>query len=191
MDITNCILKDGTVILEFRTFGTKNSSQNDIASIASTGDNGHLLASHPTKSGLPQRTINGVGIFHVNRGVITSQRLFFNQDQQWLIDMNVIKMPQNSTISHLLHQQRPPILNLSDNQMESGSSNGSDLIYKGGPGGIVGDNPTMNGDDEVMYEINDEMSELLASRGLNISDLQQNEKAKTRRFKEKQMAKAV
>ena len=186
LDVTNCILKDGTVILEFRTFGTKNGSQSDVAS---NGDSGHLLGSHPNKSGLPQRVVNGVGVFHVGDGCITQQHLYWDQDMHWFHDMNVIKMPQTSTISHLLHQQRPPILNLSDTQMESGSSNGSDIA----DGGVAGHNPTVNGDDddEVMFEMGDEMSELLALRGLNISDLQQNESIKARRYKEKQMAKAI
>ena len=204
LEVTNCILKDGSVILEFRTFGSRkgdsrgsptnstNNGNNNNNTKESNGD--HLLASHPTKSGLPQKVINGVGVFHVNNGHITSQRMFWDQDQQWFSDMNVIKMPQSSTLSHFLYSRNKlsPILNLSDEHLESGSSNGSDDI-NGNNNNNNNNGYTLNGDNDVLYEMNDEMNEILALRGLNISDLQQYEdKTKLKQqSRQKQMAQAV
>ena len=84
LDVTNCILKDGSVILEFRTFGTRKGDTRGSPT-NSSNSNEHLLASPATKSGLPQKVINGVGVFHVNDGQITGQKLFWDQDQQFFL----------------------------------------------------------------------------------------------------------
>jgi len=218
LEVTNCILKDGAVILEFRTFGSRkgdarssptNSHNGDHPNGLSgnggagggAGDDAHnqssnYLASPPTKSGLPTKMINGVGIFQVNNGEITGQRLFWDQDQQWFADMNVIKMPQNSTLSHFLYKNKlAPILNLTDEHLDS-SSNGSDEVN--GVSGIAnqnghGQNMTFGGDQEIWNEMNVEMNELLALRGLNLSDLVQYEdKTKLKQqSRQKQMAQAM
>jgi len=138
--------------------------------------------------------INGVGIFEVNDGLITDQKLFWDQDQQWFSDMNVIKMPQSSTLSNILNTNNAyfkPILNLSDEQIESGSSNGSDIIQT--LNNNINNNGNNDDDNDIMYEMNDEMNEILALRGLNISDLQQyeNKNNQTQNRKQKQMAQAM
>ena len=102
--------------------------------------------------------------------------------------MNVIKMPQSSTLSHLLLQRNnkvSPILNLSDEHLESGSSNGSDEALNGGY--------TVSGDNDIMYEMDEEMSEILALRGINLNDLRQCEDRKKLRQQsnQKQMAQAM
>ena len=194
LDVTNCILKDGVVILEFRTYGTRRGSAANSAKNGNNNNNHnneHLLASPATKSGLPQKVINGVGVFHVNDGQITGQKLFWDQDQQFFADMNVIKMPQSSTLSHLLLQRNnkiSPILNLSDEHLESGSSNGSDGVNINGNNGY-----TVNGDNDIMYEMDEEMNEILALRGINLNDLQTyDDKKKLRQqSQQKQMAQAM
>jgi len=200
LEVTNCILKDGSVILEFRTFGTKKkdrfgSPTNSMSDKQENdGKSEHFLASHPTKQGLPQRVVNGVGIFQVNNGQITAQKLFWDQDQQWFSDMNVIKMPSSSTLNQLLYKNNyklAPILNLSDEHLESGSSNGSSEHIE-----LHQMQQTLHGegaDDDVIYQMNDEMNEILALRGLNMTDLQQyNQRSRnTKQSKQKQVAQAM
>ncbi len=83
IQIKNIIIKQGNVILEFTTFGNKKEDhlEDNISSNMNSTNSNELLGSHPTKSGLPAKIINGVGIFSVNNGEIMNQKLFWDQHQ--------------------------------------------------------------------------------------------------------------
>lgn len=188
-----------TIIVKFKQWGNKrcfSQTQSTPSPTTAAANNNHNGYKTNGGSLCPKMVINGVGIFHVSDGHIIDQRLFYDQNQQWFTDMGIIKMPLITNSFVFKNKLLVPQLTASNgNGHENGNGLNGNSTVNGSANGYQNNdlyiNMAYNTDHDIMYEMDEDMNDLLALRGWNLHDLHRSKGKQDWERKKTQFARTV